>query len=325
MVRASTIFVAALAIAPVLAAPLTEEYTQETTVRAVEETPAELEARKFRFKIGKLLKPLAKIAANAVVPGAGAFIPRDAAQDDIIDIDAREPVNGAAPGPHHVHHSPAVHTGTIHAPHTGDHRTGTRPHGGASRFGPKGKGPNGKYPHGHPGKGLNHGGKPNGFKPGHKGPKPFGFKGPKPVGFKGPKAPFKQPRPFSGPLPPHAAHLPHPRSLDEVDEVLAARSDLESTLADLIERGYLEVVEDVEDREPKFRLGNILRKVTQVASKVGGVAGKVVNTAAALGVVRDFEEDEFEAREFVEVREDASEDFDARFDLEIESALDQLD
>lgn len=321
MVRASTVIVAAFALAPVFAAPLTEEISQDLAARTIDETPTELEARKFRLgKVLKKFKGVAKLAANVVAPGAGAFIPRsDLVEEGIIDVEAREPepVNTPAAHPHHAPRPGAPHHAVAHHGPAGSHK-----HAGAAHS--KGHGKGSKAMHGkknkshkkqRKGSSSKKGGKKGGRKPGHK---------------KGGAASHKK-SPSS-----HKARRPHPRSLDveEIEDLSARSVDFESTLADLVERGYLEVVEDVESREPRFKLGNVLRKVKNVAGKAVNVAGKVVNAANALGLREDMEDMEFEAREFeveevdarefdedMEEREDADE-LDARFE---ESSFDELD
>jgi len=320
MVRASTIIVAAFALAPVFAAPLTEEITQDLAARSIEETPVELDARKFKLgKAFKKLKGIAKMAVNVAAPGAGALIPREF-EEDVTDIEAREP----EPAVTHPHAPGQVH------PSSHAHARGQAPaHRGVGHHAKGGP----KHPHAKGQKGSKS--KKHGKSKGHKKSK-SGRKGPKGKGAKGKGSKGRKGSLTHGK---HAAHAglrtakPRPRSLDEfVDEesIIARDLDIESTLADLVERGYIEVVEDVDSREPKIKLGNFFKKVKGVASKVSSVAAKVHGVGSALGL-RDLEDDEVEARDIaedgeVEARDIAEdiEDLDARFDFE-ESSLDQLD
>lgn len=301
MVRASTVVVAALAIVPVLAIPLTEETPQDVFARGVEESIDDLEARKFRF--GRFIKGIAKKAIRTAVPGA-ALVVRDV--EDETSLEAREPTHHeSAVHAHHTHEAreldlveedlslrepePAT---AVKAASAVRHRVnkvgGTRkPAGKRTRSGKGTRGKGRKGPKKHR-KHRKHGrgrGRRNSRRPGSR----------------------------SG-----SHSRPRPRSLEVFeDESLEAREglDLESSLVDLIERGYLEVIEDVDSREPKFRLGNIIGKVTSVAGKVGQVAGKVANVASALG------SREFEDGDFLEEREFDDEDFEAR----AEESLDELD
>lgn len=336
MVRASTIFVAAIALAPVvLAAPLTEEITQELAARSIEETPAELEARKFG-KFLKKFKGIAKLAVNTVAPGAGAFIPREL-EDVVADVEAREPepAHPAGRGPAHPTaghphpHAPAAHPHARAPAHAHAAARGGKSalHHGA-RGGPKHARGNARRGKASTTKKHGKSKKSKGGKHGKKGKgKGIKGKGSKSKGGKGKKASLKRshPRDVEDDLSLDARDFVEVESDFEARDVatdsdlsLEAREALfESTIDDLVARGYIEIVEDIDGREPRLKLGNFFKKVGGVAQKVTHVAGKVASVGAALGM-RDVE-DGLE----VEVREDA-EDLDARFDME-ESVLDQLD
>jgi hypothetical protein len=293
MVRASTVVVAALAIVPVLAVPLTEEIPQDVVARSVEEPVADLEAR---FKFGRFIKGFAKKAIRTAVPGAGLFIREvgdesflDARDLDVVeeaeDLSLREPIKagGAVKAASAVRHRASKVGGARKGP--GSKRTPS----GKGGFG-KGKGKKGpgskrtRSGKGGIGKGKGQGGRKHSQRPGTRRP---------------------------------SSSRPRPRSLDVFeDEPLEAREalDLESSLVDLIERGYLEVIEDVETREPKFRLGHIVKKISGAAGKFGQIAGKVAGVASALGAR------EFEDGDFLEERE-----FDEEFEARAEESLDELD
>jgi len=58
-------------------------------------------------------------------------------------------------------------------------------------------------------------------------------------------------------------------------------------------------IDELDAREPKFRLGNVLKKVGHVAGKAAGIAGKVAHVAGGLGLREEGESTmEVEAREF---------------------------
>jgi hypothetical protein len=85
----------------------------------------------------------------------------------------------------------------------------------------------------------------------------------------------------------------------------------------LLERDFFEV-EELDARDPKFRIGNIFKKVTSFAGKAAGIAGKVANVAGALAG-REFEDmDEFEAREYYDIE-------DSLFERELLEALAELE
>jgi hypothetical protein len=105
MVRASTLFVAALALAPVLAVPLAEVTEDATSVTRSFDDTADLEARKFKFKkaFGKL-KKLAKVAAKFVPGPVGAaanLLLRDGeiAELEFRDLDLLEDIELEARSP----------------------------------------------------------------------------------------------------------------------------------------------------------------------------------------------------------------------------------
>jgi hypothetical protein len=83
------------------------------------------------------------------------------------------------------------------------------------------------------------------------------------------------------------------RELEEAGE-LDAR-DL-AHLEELLEREFGDMSE-LDARDPKFRLGNILKKVGGVARKASGIAGQVAGIAGSLGL-REFEETTGETRSF---------------------------
>jgi len=71
-------------------------------------------------------------------------------------------------------------------------------------------------------------------------------------------------------------------------------------------------LQELATREP-FRLGNIIKKVGGIARKAAGVAGTVSRVASGLGL-RELDDDEFEAREFIDI--DALLERDLDLDLE---------
>jgi hypothetical protein len=83
---------------------------------------------------------------------------------------------------------------------------------------------------------------------------------------------------------------------------------------DLTERDFTDG-EDFDIRDPRFRFGSVIRKATGIARKVTGVAGNVANAASSLGF-RELEDDELDARDFVDIEDYLERDLEDSDDLE---------
>ncbi|EAU89552.1 hypothetical protein CC1G_02441 [Coprinopsis cinerea okayama7 len=88
-----------------------------------------------------------------------------------------------------------------------------------------------------------------------------------------------------------AASLALRDELDGLDLDARAYQELE----ELLEREFADI-DELEVRDPRLRLGKLVKKVGRVAGKVGGVAGRVAGIAGGLGL-RDLEGMETEIRE----------------------------
>jgi hypothetical protein len=81
------------------------------------------------------------------------------------------------------------------------------------------------------------------------------------------------------------------------DEVLDVDArDVYYAIDDVFERDFADAFEELDAREPKFRFGNALKKVGGFARKAVGVAGHVANVAGSLGLRELEDEIEMEAR-----------------------------
>jgi hypothetical protein len=92
------------------------------------------------------------------------------------------------------------------------------------------------------------------------------------------------------------------------DSEFDARSEYDIDLSDLSERDLAEYAE-LAARDPKFRLRPFVDRFRGVARKALGVAGQVQNAASALGL-REFDEDEVEARDYGDIDDLLERDLD---------------